>query len=892
MQVEQVEATDKDSDDGEDYESTNWDYAKEQFWKSPYVLSACVLSVCYGLFLISSLNIRSTYFCASLDNSSLVHRLQWLGLLLDGAIVVLAWRVLAWCRTAKSRLETLSGLLLSSSAAYGLLHPASFLRAVSVKDAYESLDRLYFFDVFSDGFALSAFLLSSLFTVCEDSPLSLAAATAFSSGLVSVVQKTRVVGTWENVQRLRTWNALLFLSAGFYLLVYMNSLRRIVCVARPVVVALLASIFCTGTAFLAFQSHDAFQAHPLKATVYETRIEADRWLIRASTSQNVRTAVREYQDRNHGRDPPANFDIWFRFALQKKSRVVDRFVQMERDLLPFWGMPPKQIRESVESLAYEPEIAIVSVMGGAVFFEIKKDDDPGHRVVLQDLVGMMQSFSHHLPDMKFAVNLHDNPRVLAPWDDIYRYSMAGKRKSESMKTLSTKSVSRDGTIANRKLGRNHGDDEGMGGLGHCSMSEDLASDGGATKPGRRPSVRSTKHSGGRRHNITSVREFREMTVLTCPPKSRARSGVHWNIRDFCFSCVQDHSSSLFLTNWDYSLDVCHQPDLLRLHGFYMTPPELRPMQDMVPVFSRSRTDSYSDILVPLRRRDESGQDGEGSVFETTQQKLFWRGNMDGLTLTHDRLRGGHLERLVHLVDEAPDRARTTMLVPTGAIKGNKTMYAFEEASARELNTALAMDVGFDEFTGCRPAPAPGSEGASILDSRTASTDQAGCRAAQAEFRLRARDPLTAATSRFQLVADADAGPPGGGAMLGALRSGGVPLVASVFREWYTERLMAWAHFVPVDVRLHGLHSTLAYFMGGGEGGEGWVRGREPGRDPGMEPHTSDARWIAHNGKRWAKTAIRREDAEVYLFRLLLEWGRLVDDQRDEKGFRWRERVSM
>lgn len=29
---------------------------------------------------------------------------------------------------------------------------------------------------------------------------------------------------------------------------------------------------------------------------------------------------------------------------------------------------------------------------------------------------------------------------------------------------------------------------------------------------------------------------------------------------------------------------------------------------------------------------------------------------------------------------------------------------------------------------------------------------------------------------------------------------------------------------------------------------------------------------------------RREDMEIYMFRLLLEWGRMVDDRRSELGF--------
>jgi hypothetical protein len=44
-------------------------------------------------------------------------------------------------------------------------------------------------------------------------------------------------------------------------------------------------------------------------------------------------------------------------------------------------------------------------------------------------------------------------------------------------------------------------------------------------------------------------------------------------------------------------------------------------------------------------------------------------------------------------------------------------------------------------------------------------------------------------------------------------------------------------------------------------------------------------WIASQGSLWAKKALRREDMEVYLFRLLLEWGRVINENREEIGFR-------
>ena len=53
----------------------------------------------------------------------------------------------------------------------------------------------------------------------------------------------------------------------------------------------------------------------------------------------------------------------------------------------------------------------------------------------------------------------------------------------------------------------------------------------------------------------------------------------------------------------------------------------------------------------------------------------------------------------------------------------------------------------------------------------------------------------------------------------------------------------------------------------------------------MKARLNDAVWIAQQGKRWADQVLGQRDMEVYMFRLLLEWGRLIDDEREKIGFR-------
>lgn len=52
----------------------------------------------------------------------------------------------------------------------------------------------------------------------------------------------------------------------------------------------------------------------------------------------------------------------------------------------------------------------------------------------------------------------------------------------------------------------------------------------------------------------------------------------------------------------------------------------------------------------------------------------------------------------------------------------------------------------------------------------------------------------------------------------------------------------------------------------------------------MMERRTEAETIAEEGREWAGKVLRKEDMRVYMFRLLLEWGRLTDDRRDELGF--------
>ncbi|KAF8874754.1 glycosyl transferase family 90-domain-containing protein [Infundibulicybe gibba] len=88
--------------------------------------------------------------------------------------------------------------------------------------------------------------------------------------------------------------------------------------------------------------------------------------------------------------------------------------------------------------------------------------------------------------------------------------------------------------------------------------------------------------------------------------------------------------------------------------------------------------------------------------------------------------------------------------------------------------------------------------------------------------------------------------------------------STIYPEWYTDRVAPWVHYVPIQIDLSDLHDTLIFFRG----------------DPnGAGAHEALASKIALAGREWSKTFWRREDLVAYFFRLILEYSRLMSDDR-------------
>ena len=785
-----------DDDDG--FSRTTTDDLVAWIKGSQTLLMIGMLNLTFGVHTLISPFMRSTFFCSKSDAVLLIGFLQGFGLFLDAAIIVLSWRILAWARTTKIRLRTISSVLLSASLSIGLFTAASsvFGRGLPPSPVLaKGLGSLYTLDVTVDSMAISILVISAALYICESPPSTLATPVAYLCGMFGAAEKLSV-GGFLHLSRTDVLLPLQLLGLGFTTFLFLRPMRHVVFIHRALVVLAVFAILCGTTTFavLMDRDHRTRSDHSVRRLIYDARVQQDRWLTHASVSKSLRVAVTEYRERNLNRDPPPGFDVWYQFALDRKSLVIDHFETIRNDLEPFWRMKPGTIRKYTKDMSAEPDIALLTIQNGAASHSLPSDRP--QKVVLDSLAELVNTFAHHLPDMQLAINLDERPRVMVPWDNLH-----GRAETRT----------------------------------HFESRAGVSADGQpAVPPG-----------------VLSARQVRHMSAIACPPTTATRGGVYWNTRDFDGECVWRHSRGQFLDDWQRQLDICNQPDLLRLHGFFMTAPKHVPLQELVPVFGRSKAQGYNDILIPLPWPTELQAVDTTAPTNMKDGKLFWRGKLDTRAMSHDLFHGGQQQRLVHLANNASASDELRLLLPA---LSDSNRWSYQRAPAAEVKAALRLDVGFSGYGPC---------------------DNRACERAQAEFGLRAEtNPLE---NRYVMLPDTDAGPSPN--VLPAVRSTSIPFVASVFQEWFSERLRPWLHFVPVDLRYHGLHSTLAYFSG--------LTSQHPlnGRDPGMGAAGADGDWIADEGRKWANKAVRIEDAEVYLFRLLLEWARIIDDGRDGLGFK-------
>lgn len=468
------------------------------------------------------------------------------------------------------------------------------------------------------------------------------------------------------------------------------------------------------------------------------------------------------------------------------------------------------------------EVAAVIVRNGKA--EPQAEMKPTHRWMIEGVARMLEPFIHHLPDMDVAFNINDECRVAISWERLQsmRYSAKTQLRSPENKLSKTWSENRA-----QSWSRNTTRDQN---------SPPLFVD------------------------FSFAKVYNPIGRPTCPPKSRARTTYVSDTQTICATCAQSHSLDQFVRNWKLSADICHQPDLAFLHGFFLSPASFKVSQELLPVFSQSKVSGFNDILYPSswnyvdKVKYEPGDSNSDPPYSKKEPTVFWRGTTSEGKSDYGTWKGMVRQRLLHLANNHTSN-HVSVLLPA-AKSGTFTYKTFKGAKLRQF-LDLKTDIHIAESV-----------------ARCGSGD---CEAQTLEFGTVPRTDFQDHW-KYRFLFDMD-GAGFSGRFLPFLQSRSLPFRTALFRQWLDSRLTPWLHFVPQDLRLHDFYSTLAYFAGARE-----VDGNGKVKKHIMKAHDKEGEWIAEEGRRWAEKAIRKEDMEIYMFRLLLEWARLTDDRRDELGF--------
>ena len=583
--------------------------------------------------------------------------------------------------------------------------------------------------------------------------------------------------------------------------------------------------------------NDQVNFHPINMLIYQAKAQHDQYRRHATESKSLEEAVAQYRTR-YERNPPPSFDIWYEYATNRSSIIIDSYDQIDSDLLPFWTMTPDDLRKVTWEMVSNPwnEVSGITVRGGVA--SVQENVLSTHRWMLEGVAVFMNSFARYLPDMDLAFNLNDESRVAVPYHEITRLRVEGRKADAEAKESWSENRSESWLLI---------PDEEF----HETVFEGM-------------SFRQTFHAFG---------------SVMCDPSSNARSNPHVSSQShICLSCAAPHHLGQFISNWTKAADVCHQPDLAHLHGFYLSPAAFKATYLPRPVFSQSKPLGWNDILYPsawnymdkavYAPSEPSGQSGTDDYnpghpdpdFADKHNTLFWRGaTSEGVSSGDHSWRGMTRQRLVHMANNLTSSSHdaVTLLLPDPRLDaGGRLKYQTLPSTAiNELG--LSTDIRIvDHIARCG--------GIGLYDC----TDQ------EAEFGVVPPSDFQDHW-QFRYLFDLD-GAGFSGRFLPFLQSKSLPFKTALFREWYSDRLTAWRHFVPQDLRLHGVWSTLAYFAG--------VEGSVEGKEYIMGAHLKEGESIAEEGRKWAGQVLRKEDMEIYFFRLCLEWGRLTDDRRDVLGF--------
>jgi hypothetical protein len=502
-------------------------------------------------------------------------------------------------------------------------------------------------------------------------------------------------------------------------------------------------------------------SHPIRHLITDAEREFKE--TKARQSKTLGEAVNEYR-RRYGIPPPPNFDKWFAFAKENDVQLVDEFDMIHELLTPFWGLKPATIRDRAkEALGFGNALLGVQIRGQKV-----THIDGGSDWQMEATQGMMKKFLKYLPDMDLAFNIHDEPRVIVPHEDMARLV-------EHAKTVNMPSANAARGLRNS----------------FTQHAKDL-NDGA--------SFDETKLT---RFNFFAHQPTWTHSRMSCPPDSPARALEEDERQDD--TAKYGLGELGFIYNVTAMSDICYSPSLASTHGFFDRPNAYNIVHDLFPIFSQSKMSSYADILYPSPwywYEKVAYDERKDYAWADKHEQLYWRGSTTGGFSRNGGWRRQHRQRFVRKINAA-DQAR--ILVNRGGEVDGEQRWQAQEVPRGDYRALV--DVYFSHVGQCDPGD---------------------CDAQREFFEIKSHADQQKAW-KYKHLLDMD-GNAFSGRFYAFLKSRSLVYKLAVFREWHLEWLRPWAHYIPLSLQGEDWLESVRFFGDGASGGEEAERLAMQGRE--------------------------------------------------------------
>jgi hypothetical protein len=334
-----------------------------------------------------------------------------------------------------------------------------------------------------------------------------------------------------------------------------------------------------------------------------------------------------------------------------------------------------------------------------------------------------------------------------------------------------------------------------------------------------------------RYNSLALQENWVYSSMSCPADTPARN-LDGDPRDDTASYAVQPLG--FVYNHTAFSDICRNPSLRNRVGLFKAPHILKLTDEIAPVFSVSAPSSFQDIPMPSmwyymdRMSYEEDTDSE---WKDKKPQLYWRGGNSGAHTKADTWRHSLRQQVVGNLTH-PTSPQYTFKPNSKPPASSCSEFGSNDGGLEQIHSERYRDhfnIKFTEIDYCED----------------------DCKSQIEFFGEPASFEWPKEAWRHRYLLDMD-GWAYSGRFYAFLRSKSLPMKLSIFREWHQDILVPWVHYVPLNKDVDEVPELIRYFE---------------------NDHTGRviAQTMAENGRTWAKKVLRKEDMEVYMFRLFLEY---------------------